>query len=224
MKKILHFAAALLLALPAVQAQTLSGSLTTSSPLSAGVDGGALSYFSAQKQDNNSAMLQWSTVSEMNVSHFEVEKSTDGKNYNSIGRVAATGNDHAGEHAYTLTDPALSAGINTYRLKMVDEDGTFTYSKVALLSGMAQQMTTVSLYPNPASAITMLSMTAVTPSTMRVIVADQIGRAVLSQQYNVEVGRNDQPLDISALTPGAYTLQWWAGEETGTLKLMKNKQ
>lgn len=87
--------------------------------------------FSA-KTIENSIQLAWRTTSETNASHFEVEKSDDGKSFLTIGNVNAKGESEAVE-AYSFTD---ISGRNSafsqqyYRLKMIDNDGTFAYSRV----------------------------------------------------------------------------------------------
>lgn len=87
--------------------------------------------FSA-KTIENTIQLAWRTTSETNASHFEVEKSNDGKSFLSIGNVSAKGESEAIE-TYTFTD---ISGRNSafsqqyYRLKMIDNDGTYAYSRI----------------------------------------------------------------------------------------------
>ncbi len=81
--------------------------------------------------DKNTALLNWSTSSEQNSKSFEIEKSTDGNNYNTIGAVAAAGNSST-QKEYSLTDTKLSK-LNYYRLRMNDLDGRNKLSQVVLL-------------------------------------------------------------------------------------------
>ena len=81
---------------------------------------------------NQHGVLSWKTASESNTSHFEIEKSTDGQKYSKIGMQRAAGNSSSLKE-YGFTDKEIAAAVNYYRLKMVDNDGKFTYSNVVLL-------------------------------------------------------------------------------------------
>ena len=77
----------------------------------------------------NSIELDWQTAQEQNSSYFDVLKSTDGNNFISIGQVQAVGHS-TGIHDYRFTDSNPARGINYYKLKAVDVDGKFIYSKI----------------------------------------------------------------------------------------------
>lgn len=84
--------------------------------------------------------LSWTTANENGTREFVIERSVDGVNYSAIGSVAA-------ESQYSFTD-MLPASVNYYRLKMVDQDNSFTYSGVKKVTGTAATAT-VTCYPNP---------------------------------------------------------------------------
>ncbi|MFC6225818.1 LamG-like jellyroll fold domain-containing protein [Hymenobacter artigasi] len=121
--------------------------------------------------------LQWRTASEKNTARFEVERSADGTAFGRLGTVAAAGTSTA-PRDYALTDAQLPAGNATlyYRLKQVDEDGSFSYSPVRSVRP-SEAATGLVLYPNPATARTLLSGTQ--PGTL-VQVLDAVGRVVMS--------------------------------------------
>ncbi len=108
--------------------------------------------FSGTKE-NQTTVLKWSTTAETNSEAFQVERSSDGKRWENIGTVKAKG-ESASLVPYTFTDrnPVISgntSGENLYRLKMVDRDGTYAYSRIVSLLFEADQP--VVLYPNPVS-------------------------------------------------------------------------
>ncbi len=108
--------------------------------------------FDAVKGDEH-IDLSWATASEVNNSHFEVEKSYDAKTWVKIGEVKGNGNSQA-IIKYAFTDEAGlgEAGQAFYRLKQVDFDGVFEYSYVRHISGMAIEKEKItSVYPNPAN-------------------------------------------------------------------------
>jgi hypothetical protein len=107
-----------------------------------------LSYFSG-KIDNNHVLLSWKTASENNTSHFEIERSADGRNFISIGRVNA-GTVPA---AYSFIDPSpVASGINFYRLAVVDKDDRHSYSSIIRINTMNTSFK-ASIAPNPATAM-----------------------------------------------------------------------
>jgi hypothetical protein len=117
-----------------------------------------------QKTD---ALLKWRTSSEINTSHFEIEKSTDGIQFISIGKQSAAGNSGVLK-AYQFTDvnamQNLPANKNTiyYRLRTVDKDGEYYYSAIVVLKftpGSTKPMV-LSVYPNPAKQFIVISVNA----------------------------------------------------------------
>jgi hypothetical protein len=94
--------------------------------------------FTASKYTENTISLKWSTATEMNNSHFEIECSSNGKDWSKIGVIHAAANGNRTNNYSFLHDVKGSA---SYRIKQVDKDGKFDYSDVAViknhLSGMA---------------------------------------------------------------------------------------
>lgn len=91
-------------------------------------------------------LLQWKTSDEVNTDYFQIEHSDDGRSFRSAGVVAAK--NVAGLQTYSFLHMNPGAGVHYYRLKMVDKDGSFTYSVIRQLSlGMGGGF---NVYPNPA--------------------------------------------------------------------------
>ena len=105
-----------------------------------------LSHFEVANE-GNAAHLTWSTTEEVNASHFEVERSFEGKNWHRIGDVKALGNSTI-EKAYHFVDAQVANGVNYYRLKIVDRDGSSEYSDVRSLT-VALAEAEVTVAPNP---------------------------------------------------------------------------
>ncbi|AHJ95882.1 hypothetical protein Hsw_0287 [Hymenobacter swuensis DY53] len=132
-----------------------------------------LMQFSAMPEGLQAVRLNWATASEVNSAHFEVQRSLDGRTFVAVGTVAAAGSSMASRR-YTLLDawpPAVA--VLYYRLRQVDQDGTFSYSPVRVVS----RTTVLYLYPNPASngAVTLMGA----PPGTAVMVLDALGRPVL---------------------------------------------
>ena len=105
-----------------------------------------LSTFEVEALENSYNKLTWITESERNSSHFEIEKSDDGKEFYSVDKVTAAGNSTQ-KLSYLELDKSENSLITYYRLKLVDFDGKFTYSPIKAVKNSSSEA--VSVYPNP---------------------------------------------------------------------------
>lgn len=96
---------------------------------------------------DNLVTLNWQTSTELNNDKFIIETSTEGEVFNRIGEIDGAGTTTE-THDYTFTHRTPSAGINYYRLKQVDFDGTFEYSKVIAINAPGSK--DIFAFPNPA--------------------------------------------------------------------------
>jgi hypothetical protein len=99
-------------------------------------------------REGNIATLAWSTSEESNSDYFDVQRSGDGKAWEKLKTVAAKGESSVEAH-YSAVDDSPMSGINFYRLKMVDKDGTFAFSKIRNVE--FDLKTGYTLFPNPVS-------------------------------------------------------------------------
>jgi hypothetical protein len=131
--------------------------------------------FTAEADGSSAVRLAWATASEQNSSYFEVERSTDGQRFESIGRVSAQGNASS-LSSYTFRDTKSSeSSTRYYRLRQVDLDGSAEYSLVRTVQ--LSTATTLMLAPNPAhSAVTVTG----TAAGAKVEVFDAVGRLVIA--------------------------------------------
>jgi hypothetical protein len=106
------------------------------------------------KLEKDKVLLNWTTSCEINNDHFEIERSTDGVNFTSLGNRKGAGTTNAIQE-YAYTDNRLPANILYYRLKQIDYNGKYEYSQVRSLKTKANPVT-VSVSPNPFSSITRL--------------------------------------------------------------------
>lgn len=104
-----------------------------------------LTSFTATKE-GLTAQLKWSTTEETNSDRFEIERSQNGKNWDLIGTQKSNGESTTLKN-YTFSDAKPLNGENLYRLKMIDRDATFAYSRIQSLTFASDLVT--SFYPNP---------------------------------------------------------------------------
>lgn len=96
------------------------------------------------KKNADGAIITWATAMEENNDFFEIERSTDGKNWKVIEKIPAKGI----ASVYSYQDPSPVAGVNYYRLKQYDKDGTVTNLQVKSLD-FSLAKAAVSVFPNP---------------------------------------------------------------------------
>ena len=162
-----------------------------------------LSAFTAVAKGQD-AQLAWTTASEKNNDRFEVERSLTGTDYVRIGTVRGQGTNSAAT-AYALTDAGIgqkASGQVYYRLRQVDADGTATYSPVRTLT-FSKVAPAISLFPNPATSVTQLDLTALPVGAYQVSVLDAAGRTVLSTTLEAGLAH---ALDLRNVASGSYTL------------------
>ncbi|MFM9948006.1 MAG: T9SS type A sorting domain-containing protein [Saprospiraceae bacterium] len=104
------------------------------------------------KQEKESIGISWATATELNNDYFSIEKSTDGIRWIVLENIQGAGNSTMNLQ-YTFEDKAPQAGIQYYRLKQTDFDGTFTYSAaIAINFEGSAKGNSISIYPNPNSS------------------------------------------------------------------------
>ncbi len=164
--------------------------------------------FTGNLQQNNTVLLKWKTTNEINSSHFEVERSIDGSRFTSIGTVQATG-DISNTTNYSLVDAnAINQNSNViyYRLKIVDKNGLYTYSKIVVvrLNGF---VTKVNVMPNPVSSEAIVTIEAASYGKVSLNLYDNSGRLILNKLVQVQQGAgNVFKIDMSKMARGIYIL------------------
>ncbi len=165
-----------------------------------------LTGLKARKQ-NTTTQLEWSTLSESNASHFEIQRSADGVNFNTtIGKVLATGNSNITKN-YGLTDVSPLKGWSYYRAKMVDLDGKFAYSNIAALN-FDKTVSPVLVYPNPAVNTLNVEFTTLKAGKINMQIIDAKGTIVVQQNNTVVAGRTTKTLQIATLPKAVYVLKY----------------
>lgn len=142
--------------------------------------------------------LNWTTASEHDSKHFEIERSADAKTFTNIGIVNARGTTSLTTN-YTFQDREPLIGTSYYRLKQVDEDLTYTYTSVIAVSN--QQAKAASVYPTLAQQELKVEL-PLAHLTYDAAVYDKMGRVVLRQSLRGYT----HLMDVSRLGQGNYTL------------------
>lgn len=144
--------------------------------------------------------INWITSSEINTSHFVIERSTDGIHFTGIGEASAKHNG-SGNQNYQFTDHPNN-GITQYeqyfyRLKMVDLDATFTYSAVE--SVKFKMSNAITIAPNPAKNVVTITGTNI----QKIEIYNMTGSKLLEKQS----AGSKETIDISKLNAGIYLVK-----------------
>jgi hypothetical protein len=143
------------------------------------------------------ASLKWTTASEQNSKHFEVQHSTDGINFSTVGIVPSNGNSNIERH-YNFNSN-LSSQNNYFRLHMVDIDGSSKFSPIVSVTTTCSNRV-VTLYPNPSR--NMVTITGLSGENhLRLL--DNLGQVIKS----IKTSNHSETFNISNFPTGTYLLQ-----------------
>ncbi len=159
-------------------------------------------------------VLKWQTATEQNTKRYIIERSADGVAFVEIGTVSATGNSSTAR-SYSFTDRQPLQNVSYYRLKSLDNDGIFVYSKIAEVSNKAE-VAALSVYPNPVADNLMITgLKQGVQYTFHLI--DASGRIVLrTKTTNAQFG-----IDMSTRMHGIYWVKIITAQETVIHKIIK---
>jgi hypothetical protein len=159
----------------------------------------------------STVQLDWKSTASEGPSLFTVERSSNGIDFSPIGTVAAPAS--TAEAAHSFTDRTPLSILAHYRIRSTDADGRVTYSKTLAVAG-GKAVAGLQAYPNPASSIIQLQVTAPKGAVL-IEVKDLGGRTVQAMQMASQGNAIYTTMDISNLAKGMYTVT--AGNESTLL-------
>ncbi|XOV66197.1 MAG: T9SS type A sorting domain-containing protein [Fluviicola sp.] len=156
----------------------------------------------AQESDFGNEVT-WTTLSELNNSHFIIEHRSESNEFTPVGRVEGNGTTTT-ESNYRWVHESVKTGDNYYRLKQVDFDGHYEYSQTLLVRNNLNEKKRMMLYPNPASSKVSVQYFSNKESEARFAIVDISGRIIFEKEQMILKGKNNCPVDISTLDKGQY--------------------
>jgi Beta-propeller repeat len=153
--------------------------------------------------DNKKVNCTWETASEINNNYFTIERSTDGNNFESIGRVKGKGNTNTNTR-YRFTDNNPFAGISYYRLKQTDFDNTYSYSSIQRVGSTEKLSSTISLYYENNNPIVKINAEEAGNAIIELI--SLAGVPLFTQEQATTLGENTIPINNNG-TSGFYLLK-----------------
>ena len=166
----------------------------------------------AARNVGSANVIDWNTFSEEVTDRFELERSTDGKSFSRIYEKRANGE----ASRYTYTDYNAMTGINYYRLRMIESNGSATYSETvtALVKSGGFE---VQAFPNPVSHDLTVRVTGAQGADATVQVTDVTGKVIKS----VKMSSSVEKINMSGLANGIYFVKYSDANHTQTIKVNK---
>ncbi len=170
---------------------------------------------------HNEIILQWQTAAENNNDYYAIERSEGKNEWKEIGKIKGAGNNTAINN-YQFADMHPLSGINYYRLKQVDYDGSFIHSNIISIVNQQINQSSITIYPNPAKES--LEVTVGNSQNIKnkteIMIYDLFGREVYNP-VNQQINRSAITIDISSLSQGMYFLKINNGAEQSQVKFIK---
>ena len=179
--------------------------------------------FTGKLQVDNSVLLNWQTENERNASHFIIERSIEGTAFSPIGSVAATGNPgQQTNYGFTDREAAnLRSLVIYYRLKMTDNDGSYKYSNVIMIT-LSDITGRVYVMPNPVTSQAKASIIANSDGLLQYKLTDNSGRVIMNKHIFARKNTvTTFSIDMNHLNAGVYYLRVDGAGVENTIKLQK---
>jgi len=178
-----------------------------------------LSFTGSKSASDN--LVQWTTAAETNTRQFDVEYSTDGTSFTHIATITAQGTG-TGTKDYSYLHQQVHEKPAYYRLKIIDNDGKYSYSEIIVIKRGKTQYSVEQVYPNPFDKKMTVSIESPSVSIVELTLSDISGKTVRNLSANVKAGNNKIELaELDNLAPGLYILRIRNDEFSSSLRLMK---
>ena len=173
------------------------------------------------KLNGSKVDLDWKTSSENGSSHFDVERSTDALNFSFLTKVNAKGFSNTATK-YAAVDLAPAKGMNYYRLKMIDKDGKYVYSKIIAVEVKKLDEMNARIIPNPFADRIQVLMTLTHNTDVAIDFIDMYGRVVLTRKVKGVKGLNVFTFTgLDVLPPAAYMVKLTTDDMSVGRKVVK---
>jgi hypothetical protein len=161
----------------------------------------------------NSISLNWSTASEINNDYFTIERSSNGINFNEIAQKDGAGTSIT-TIEYSIIDNNPFNGINYYRLKQTDFDGTSKLSSIIGVEFYKEENLLNNIHPNPTTTDINFDFYSPISGIVKVQILDYTGRVVVEENMTVGEGKTSLNAKMGELAKGIYSLKV-AFDQTG---------
>lgn len=175
--------------------------------------------FEGESIGKEQARLSWQTASEKDNLGFEVEKSLNGRDFETLTFVEGAGT-YAGILAYDFTDHAFTQSAY-YRLKQIDFEGSFEYSNMIFVENTEAREVEINVYPNPFVDHLSIDVRGVDTQDLAISLLNYQGKVIFSYEGNlVDINRRINAR-LTDLKKGFYILRIQNEDNTWIERLIK---
>lgn len=153
--------------------------------------------------NNSVSKLVWQTANEFNTKSFNVQWSTDGVNFTTVGSLPSKGNESVANYAFSH---ATVSAYNYYRLQIEEVDGSYAYSTIVKLTNSPADKSFKTFLDDTRSNL-IVTWTGNASPTADIMVYDKLGRLLIKKMVSSVNGYNTAYLDAKVLANGAYTVK-----------------
>lgn len=178
-----------------------------------------LLHFDANKQDDN-VLVSWTTISEHNNDFFTIEKSNNAIDFVPIGFSDAAGNSNM-EINYKFTDAEPTPGLNYYRLKQTDFDGSYTYSRIVKVYFEESILPELNIFPNPATENLNININTQFSDGF-VTITDVKGAVLYNEKISSSSENYSNMINIGNFPNGMYLIKVITTSKSFFSKFLKN--
>lgn len=172
-----------------------SVSITENQPLPV-----TIKSFTGNQSDDKNILLNWQVAAEVNLTKYIIERSNNRVNFNVLAAVTATQ-----LNTYQYLDVNSQVGINYYRLKLVNKDGSFSYSATVTVLVTTNQLL-LHLSPNPVLDVLQITFKKATNEQASINIINSIGQVVKAIKIT-DANQGNISVSVKELTVGLYTVQ-----------------
>lgn len=182
-----------------------------------------LSFSGNFEKENNRVLLEWSTASELNNSHFVIERTSDGLNFEAIGEIpsSAPSGNSTWQIDYRFYDINPPSGTIYYRLRQVDFNGENKITGLVSVEVIPGKISGLSIKPNPAGEFVQIDFTSFEEGPVAIKISDYSGRIVKTFSGDSSEGFNSFEIPVSDLSAGFYFVRVMSHDQALNGKLLR---
>ncbi len=183
-------------------------------------------YIKAEAGKNNTADIHWATASEINNEYFELHRSMNGTEWETIANIYSTNPNSSSAQYYSYTDHLedVSSPYIYYRIKQVDFDGQFEMFPIVYVSLKPSDVFQVKAYPNPASEKLNISLNGASEKeTISITLVNLYGQVLIANEYLTASASRSLSFNLEEVSSGMYYLVVVRNDEEHVTKVMINR-
>jgi len=171
---------------------------------------------------DKNAELQWTVTNNSTVRSFVVESSVNGGGFVNAGVISANGNlKEEASYNFDYSMPLGNSAFIEFRIRMINQDGSYSYSRILRINAKPSFKTGITIAPNPVRGKFQMSITSSSDTQAKILFVDMLGRTVSVMNQTLKKGTNIFAVDINETwQPGAYNALLKINQETLTTRFV----